>query len=52
MGDWTGDAVARMAVCRRCGLAASVRGEAGMKGVAGPALATKCHPSGAHREPG
>jgi hypothetical protein len=52
MGEWTGDAVSRTAVCRRCGLAASVRTEGALKGVAGPAVATRCRPEDAERGTG
>ena len=52
MGDWTGDAVSRTAVCRRCGLTASVRADGTLKGVAGPAIATTCRPPGPDREAG
>jgi hypothetical protein len=52
MGDWSGDDVSRTAVCRRCGLAASVRTKGTLKGVAGPAIATRCRPPGPDREAG
>jgi hypothetical protein len=46
MGEWGTDsadpAIARTAVCRRCGLSAHVRAEHGLKGLVGPALTSPC----------
>jgi hypothetical protein len=46
MGEWGTDtedpAIARTAVCTRCGLTAHVRAEGGMSGIAGPALTRPC----------
>jgi hypothetical protein len=51
MGEWGTDsadrAIARTAVCERCGLSAHVRAEGGLRGIAGPALTSRCTP---HRD--
>jgi hypothetical protein len=48
MGEWQSNSVdpsiARVATCRRCGLSAHVRAERGLRGLAGPALTTRCEP--------
>jgi hypothetical protein len=53
MGEWNTNSadpsIARTAVCRRCGLSAHIRAEHGLRGVAGPALSTRCTPGPAAR---
>ncbi len=50
MEDWVAPrgekALARTAVCRRCGRTVSVRAEPGLTGVAGRALTELCHGRG------
>jgi hypothetical protein len=41
-----GDAIARAAICRRCGRVAYVRAESGFAGAAGEALTQSCEPVG------
>lgn len=45
--DSADPAIARRAVCRRCGLPVQVRAEGGLTGIAGPALTTPCVPHAA-----